>query len=136
MVATLMAIGVAVLVGLAVIVRQRGDARAARSATVLRWLTLALTVVLAAVLAPDAVSDASWFAAVLLGVPVVLAVLPVLVDVTGRRAGPVTAVCAALMLGWGLLLGLGPGLYFVLPGLLLGVAAAASTGAGRAGSRR
>ena len=42
----------------------------------LRWAALGAAVVAAAVLAPAAALDSGWFAAVLLGVPVVLAALP------------------------------------------------------------
>ena len=108
--------GVVVLLAAAVALRRRQSA-----AAVLRRLALAVTVVLAAALAPSTVSDAGWFAAVLLGVPVALALAPVL-------ARGVTTASAVLMLGWGLLLGLGVGLWFVLPAVLLGAAAAAGTG--------
>lgn len=133
MVLSLVAGCVVLLVALAAAARRRDRAQA--PATVLRWVALALTAVLCAVLAPDAVSDAGWFTAVLFGVPAALAVVPVLAEVLGRGVAPATTVSAVLMLGWGLLLGLGLGVYFVLPAILLGVAAVVSAGTGRAAAR-
>src|SRR5829696_3577206 len=119
MVIGLVAGAVVLLLAAAVTLRRRQSA-----VGILCRLALAVTVVLAVLLAPGTASDAGWFAAVLLGVPVVLALAPVL----ARGARPVTTAGAVVMLGWGLLLGLGLGLWFVLPALLLGVAAAAGTG--------
>ncbi len=56
----------------------------------------------------------------------VAAGVPLVFDMTGRATAGVTAVCAALMLGWGVVLGRGSGFFYLAPALLLGVAAAAS----------
>jgi hypothetical protein len=70
--------------------------------------------VAAAALAPAAARDSGRFAAVLLGVPVVLAALPVGWDlVTGRPQAAIDWPAAILAMGWAVLLALGIGLAFV-----------------------
>ena len=67
-----------------------------------------------------------WFATVLLGVPVVLAALPVGMD--GRRpclGGGIDWLAAILAMAWAVLLALGVGLAFI-PAALLQLAAAAT----------
>src|SRR5262245_30984523 len=98
----------------------------------LRWAALGAAVVAAAVLTPAAARDSGRFAAVLLGVPVVLAALPVGWDlVTGRPQAAIDWLAAILAIGWAVLLALGIGLVFV-PAALLQLAAAATLWAGRA----
>ena len=86
-------------------------------------------------LAPAAARDSGLFAAVLLGVPVVLAAVPMGWDlVTGRPQAAIDWLAAVLAMGWAVLLALGIGLAFV-PAALLQLAAAATGGqAGPIGS--
>ena len=92
----------------------------------LRLLAFAATLGIAIALLPVTVSDSGASASYLLGVPMVAALLPLVADLTGRAVGITTALGALVMLSWGLILGLGNGVYFVLPALLLGAAAVAS----------
>lgn len=99
----------------------------------LRWAALAAAAVTALVLAPSVVHDAGAFTAVLLGVPVALAALPlawemVIGEPAGRRA-TVDWIAAVLAMSWAILLALGIGLAF-LPAAGLQLAAASAT-AGR-----
>jgi hypothetical protein len=95
----------------------------------LRWAALGAAVAAAAVLAPAAARDSGRFAAVLLGVPVVLAALPLVWDlVTGRPQAAIDWPAAILSMGWAVLLALGIGLAFV-PAALLQLAAAATASA-------
>jgi hypothetical protein len=97
----------------------------------LRWAALGAAMVAAAVLAPAAARDSGSFAAVLLGVPVVLAALPVAQHlVTGRPCTAIDWSAAILAIGWAVLLALGIGLALV-PAALLQLAAAATAGAAR-----
>jgi hypothetical protein len=90
----------------------------------LRWAALGAAVVAAAGFAPAAARDSGWFAVVLLGVPVVLAAIPVGWDlVTGRPQAAIDWLAAILTMGWAVLLALGIGLAFV-PAALLQLAAA------------
>jgi hypothetical protein len=99
----------------------------------LRWAALGSAVVAAVVLAPAAARDSGSFAAVLLGVPVVLAALPAGWDlVTGRPGAAIEWPAAILAMGWAVLLALGIGLAFV-PAALLQFAAAATASAVRTG---
>jgi hypothetical protein len=92
----------------------------------LRWAALAAAAVAAVALAPAVARDSGWFATVLLGVPVVLAAIPVGLDwLTGRVWGGVEWLAAILAMGWAVLLALGIGLAFV-PAALLQLAAAAT----------
>jgi hypothetical protein len=97
----------------------------------LRWAALGAAVVAAAVLASTVARDSGWFAAVLLGVPVVLAALPVGWDlITGRPQAAIDWSAAILAMGWAVLLALGIGLALV-PAALLQLAAAATASAAR-----
>jgi hypothetical protein len=92
----------------------------------LRWAAFGAAVVTAAALASPVVADSGSSAAVLLGVPVVLAALPLGWDLfTGRPHGAVDWPAAVLAMGWAVLLALGIGLAFV-PAALLQLAAAAT----------
>lgn len=115
-------IGVLVLVAIGVVVRVYGRPSTAGSA--LRWVALVLAVGIAALLLPAALSDSGAFGYVLVGLPVLAALFPLLAQHVGRLVPLVSAMGAAVMLCWGLLLGLGLGLYFVLPAVMLGLAAA------------
>ncbi|WP_433114475.1 hypothetical protein [Micromonospora sp. CA-246542] len=110
------------LVGVLVVVRKPVDAR-----RVLRWSTLAITVLVAAALTPFTVDDSGPAASYLLGVPVVAASLPVLAQRFGRLAGVVDLVAALVIGGWGLLLGLGIGAAFLPAAVLLIASAAVGT---------
>ena len=97
----------------------------------LRWTALAAAAGGAVVLAPTVFPDAGWFTAVLLGVPVVLAAVPVVWDLAGAPgATAVNWAAAALAICWALLLALGIGLA-LLPAAWLQLAAAATTAANR-----
>ncbi|MBQ1033314.1 hypothetical protein ACX27O_27550 [Micromonospora sp. SD19] len=113
------------LVGLVVLLRRPADTR-----SVLRWSALAITVLVAAALAPFTVDDSGAAAGYLLGVPVVAAVLPVLAQRFGRLTVAADLVAALVITGWGLLLGLGIGGAF-LPAVALLLASAVVTRAPR-----
>ncbi|MCG5439865.1 hypothetical protein [Micromonospora foliorum] len=113
------------LVGLVVLVRKPANTR-----SVLRWSALAITTLVAAVLAPFTVDDSGTAASYLLGVPVVAALLPVLAQRIGRLTVVADLVAALILTGWGLLLGLGIGVAF-LPAVILLIASAAGTWAPR-----
>ncbi|MEV4412312.1 hypothetical protein [Catellatospora sp. NPDC049609] len=105
---------------------------------VLRLLALAATAGIAVALLPFTVDDSGAAAAYLLGVPVLAAVCPVVADLAGRAVAVTTTVAALVLLAWGLLLGLGVGLWFLIPALLLGtavVAGIASRGAAVTGGQ-
>ncbi|GGO25298.1 hypothetical protein [Micromonospora parathelypteridis] len=105
--------------------RRRGAA-AGSVGLMLRLLAIAATAWIVVALLPFTIDDSGGAASYLLGVPVVAAVCPLIADLTHRAVGVTTTVSALVMLLWGLLLGLGIGLWFVLPALLLGVAAIAT----------
>ncbi|MEU8162083.1 hypothetical protein [Micromonospora parva] len=113
------------LVGLVVLLRRPADTR-----SVLRWSALAITVLVAAALAPFTVDDSGAAAGYLLGVPVVAAVLPVLAQRFGRLTVAADLMAALVITGWGLLLGLGIGGAF-LPAVALLLASAVVTRAPR-----
>ncbi|MBQ1010076.1 hypothetical protein KBX53_03760 [Micromonospora sp. M51] len=113
------------LVGLVVLLRRPADTR-----SVLRWSALAITVLVAAALAPFTVDDSGAAAGYLLGVPVLAAVLPVLAQRFGRLTVAADLVAALVITGWGLLLGLGIGGAF-LPAVALLLASAVVTRAPR-----
>lgn len=105
---------------------RRGAAPAA-AGRVWRLLAFAATVGIAVALSPFIVADSGAAAAgYLLGMPVATATVVVVADLTRRAVGLTTTVGALVLLGWGLVLGLGIGLWFVLPALLLGFAALAT----------
>ena len=74
--------------------------------------------------------DSGRFAFVLFGVPLLCAVLALVAERSSRSASApvVTGVSGAVSLGWSLVTGLGIGLAFALPSLLLLAAAAVSWG--------
>lgn len=96
---------------------------------VLRWGALAIAVVAAVVLTPYTVGDSGGAAAFLLGVPVVVAAIPVTIDLlVGRGVLLASWVGAVAVAIWGLLLALGIGAAFLPAALLLIAAAAAEAG--------
>jgi len=118
--------GMVLVVAAAVVVRRGSGASGQRWPQWLQWAALAAAVVAAVALGPAAADDAGWFATVLLGVPVVLAAIPPVWDLTaGRVGGLVGWTAAVLAIGWALVLALGIGLAF-LPAAFLMLAAAAS----------
>ena len=117
----LVAVGAVALVAGVVLGTRAG--RAAGIGRTGRWAVLGLTVVIAAALTPYTVEDNGSAAVYLLGVPVVLAAIPVLADLAGVGVRAATAIAAVAMLAWGLILGLGIGGWFLIPALLLGVLA-------------
>jgi hypothetical protein len=92
----------------------------------LRLLALGVTLGIVVAVLPDILSDSGAAAGYLLGVPTVAALLPLAADLAGRVVGVTTVLAAMVMFAWGLLLGLGDGVYFVVPALVLGAAAVAS----------
>ncbi|QFZ21113.1 hypothetical protein [Saccharothrix syringae] len=123
---TLTGLCVALFIAAAALFHQFGrSATGPRVGRVLRWLAFAGTVGIAVAALPEALADSSVVVA-LLAVPVVLGLLVVVADAAGRAVGPVTAIAAALMLGWGVFLAMAFTPYFVFPALVLGVAAVAS----------
>ncbi|HEY0696972.1 MAG TPA: hypothetical protein VGD43_04105 [Micromonospora sp.] len=99
---------------------------------VLRLLAFAVTAGIVIALSPFTIADSGASASYLLGVPVAAALGPVVADLTGRAVGITTTIGALVMLVWGLVLGLGIGVWFVLPALLLGMAATAGVSSRRA----
>ena len=99
---------------------------------VLRLLAFAATVGIAIALLPFTVEDSGAAATYLLGVPVVAAVSALIADLTRRAVAITTTIAALVTLAWGLLLGLGIGLWFVLAALLLAIAAIATISSRRA----
>lgn len=103
---------------------------ASRSRAARRAIAVALLSVvgLAAWYGPAVWADSGSFAVVLFGVPLACTVCALWVECTGGTA-PAAAVLSALAgvsLVWSLLTALGVGLLFLVPSLLLVVAAAAS----------
>ena len=94
-----------------------------RAVPLLLWGATSLAVVIALVLVVPAVSDSGGWAAVLLGVPVVLCLVAV-AAVRTRWSRVVTWAAAAGVLAWSLVLGLGIGLVFLPVAALLAAAAA------------
>ncbi|MBQ1023789.1 hypothetical protein [Micromonospora sp. C95] len=92
----------------------------------LRLLALGVTLGIVVAVLPDMLSDSGAAAGYLLGVPTVAALLPLAADLAGRAVGVTTTLAAMVMVVWGLLLGLGDGVYFVIPALVLGAAAVVS----------
>ncbi|GAA3463757.1 hypothetical protein ACFFSW_31390 [Saccharothrix longispora] len=127
MIATITGACLALLLTAAALVRLRGRwSVPGTSGRALRWVAVAVTVGIAVALFPVVWSDSGGATAYLLGLPLVVAAAVVAADLTGRAVGVVTAVAALVMLVWALVLGLGPGVYFALPALILGLAALAS----------
>jgi hypothetical protein len=120
-------IAASLLVTVAGLVARRTSGPAAhRWSQWLRLAALGAAAVAAVVLAPAAARDSGRFAAVLLGVPIVLAAVPAgWYLFTGRPRGGIDWLAAVLAIGWAVLLALGIGLAFV-PAALLQLAAAAT----------
>ncbi|MFG2046631.1 hypothetical protein ACGFIW_04280 [Micromonospora sp. NPDC048935] len=106
-------------------IRRRGAASGSVG-LLLRLLAIAATAWIVIALLPFTIEDSGGAISYLLGVPVVAAVCPLVADLTHRAVGITTTVSAVVLLLWALLLGLGVGLWFVLPALLLGMAAIAT----------
>ncbi len=81
-------------------------------------------------------SDSGAFTFVALGVPVFLAAAALGIPEQARWGRVGVWLCALLLLGWALLLGLGVGLGFVPAAMLLLAAATVSNGGGPGGSGR
>ncbi len=111
---------VVVAVTLAFSLQHRADPQ--RIAAVLRVLAVLSALVVAVALFPVVWTDSGAFAIWGLGLPVLLALLPLLAAST-RWGVAVTWTAAVLLLGWSLLLSLGIGL-FLLPAALFETAAA------------
>ncbi len=92
----------------------------------LRLLAFAATAGIAVALSPFTIEDSGAAATYLLGVPMVVAASALVADIAGRAVGITTVVAALVMLVWALLLGLGIGLWFAIPALILGIAAVAT----------
>lgn len=97
-----------------------------------RRVAFAVAAGIAIALLPYTVEDSGAAAGYLLGVPVVAAGCALIADVAHRAVGVTTTIAALVTLVWALLLGLGIGLWFVLPALLLGIAAVATPASRRA----
>jgi hypothetical protein len=109
----------AVLVTAAVLVAKRPS----ETRGILRWSSLALTVVVVLLVGPWTVSDSGASALFLLGVPVVAAVIPTVARLAGRESVVADAIGGMVMAAWGVLLGLGIGAAFIPGALLLLIAA-------------
>ncbi|MFG1868490.1 hypothetical protein [Micromonospora arborensis] len=119
---------VALFIVAAAFVTLRGRGTAPRSVgLIMRLLAVAATAWIVVALLPFTIDDSGAAAGYLLGVPVVVAVCPLIADLTHRAVHITTTVAALVMLVWALILGLGIGLWFVLPAVLLGMAAIATT---------
>ncbi|MEJ2853281.1 MULTISPECIES: hypothetical protein [unclassified Saccharothrix] len=127
MIAAIAGVCLALFLTAATLIRLRG--RWAVPGTVgraLRWTGVAATVGIAVALLPEMSGDSGSATAYLLGVPLVAAAAVAVADLAGRAVTLVTTVVALVMAAWGLMLGLGPGIYFVLPALVFGIAALTS----------
>jgi len=98
----------------------------------LRLLAFAATVSMVVALSPFTIADSGAAAIYLLGVPLVAAVGALVADLVRRAVGITTTAAALVMLTWGLILGLGIGPWFVLPALLLAMAAVTTVSSRRA----
>ena len=96
------------------LVRRPADARG-----MVRLAALSIILLTVALLAPSTVQDSGWaVAAMLHGVPVVAALLPLLAQRLGRAERLAELVAAIVLFGWGLLLALGLSAAFLPPVLL------------------
>jgi hypothetical protein len=120
-------VGAGAVAGLTLVQRPNGRGR------FLRRATLALTILVVAMLAPFTIADAGAAAGYLLGVPLIAAALPVVAFETGRSVTPADMVGALALGAWGLILALGIGFAF-LPSAALLAAAAVSDIARRSAS--
>jgi hypothetical protein len=107
--------------------------RPAAADRALRRAGLVLTALVAAVLTPSTVEDSGVAAAYLLGVPVAGAAIPLLAELRDSAVTLADAVGAAVVTGWGLLLALGIGMFFLPGGFLLLAAMIARIAARRSG---
>jgi hypothetical protein len=112
--------------------RRTGAAPGAAGRT-LRLLAFAATVCIVVALLPFTIADSGTAAIYLLGVPVVAAAGALVADLARRAVGISTTIAALVTLAWGLILGLGIGPWFVVPGLLLVMAAVATVSSRHAG---
>jgi hypothetical protein len=92
---------------------------------VLRWAAVAVTVGVAIATLPAALDD-SPSVPYLLAVPVLAALLAAVADVTGRAVVILTSAAALVMLAMGLFFAMFLTPYFLVPALVLGLAALAS----------
>lgn len=116
------------LAGVWVVVAGR---RGQNLSTWLRRGACALTLVVCLALTPWTFEDAGAAAGYLLGVPLVLSIIVVIADMSGRAVLAVTAVAGVVMLVWALLLALGIGLALLAPALMLLGSTALGLGAAR-----
>ena len=125
----LLLVGVLAALALAVVSRVSGVTPVAlRVAFVLRITAVVATTVVAAVVAWSAWrADTGVFTLALVGVPMAAALLVLGSTLARRPSGVVTWAAAVVLLGWGLLTGLGAGILFLGPAVLMVAAAAAST---------
>lgn len=125
-IATITGVGTAVFIAAAASFYLRGrSAPPPVLGRALRWLAFAAAVVTAIAALPDALDDSSSVP-YLLAVPVLVALLPVVADVTGRAVGILTGVAALVMLAIGLFFAMFSTPYFLVSALVLGVAAIAT----------
>ncbi len=114
------------IAGAAFVYLSRHGATPGAVGRVLRLLAFAATVWIVVALLPFTVADSGAAAGYLLGVPVIAAGCALIADMARRAVGITTTVAAVVMLVWGLILGLGIGAWFILPALVLGMAAVAT----------
>ncbi len=127
-VSTIIAVALVVFLSLALSDRHTdGPSRIPRA---LRIAAGMVTVAVASMLVWPAWQDSGAFALVLVGVPVVCAIVMIAATVADRWAALATWTAAVALLIWSLLTSLGLGLYFLGPAVLMIVAAAAA-GRGR-----
>lgn len=135
MLLTLVVVASLIVIAAGIRAGRAGGLAVPRWAGWLQWAAFAAAAVAAVMLAPAVARDSGWFATVLLGVPVVLAALPVGLDrITGRAWIGIAWLAAILAMGWAVLLALGVGVAF-LPAALLQFAAAATATASRRTAR-
>ena len=104
----LVVVGSLIVIAAGIVAGRAGGPAARRWADWLQWAAFAAAAVAAVMLAPAVARDSGWFATVLLGVPVVLAALPVGLDrITGRAWSGIDWLAASLAMTWAVLLALG-----------------------------
>lgn len=121
-------LAVALVTTLALVVAGRGARGGSRVAFALRMVAVVATTVTAGRVAWWAWQDGTGaFTLALVGVPMAAAVLVLAFTLARRPSRVVTWGAAVVMLAWSLLTGLGAGLFFLGPAVLMVVAAVAST---------